>query len=162
MINKSNRRFLKSSFNRYNKSIVWFPVKELMAVGNELMTGRFKRNIKSNSYLVHYRPYQGTKKGKQVASSTKWGLGDNVVLRGSTAHVKQKRCVYLCGWLERQQHLSSFTSCQPNRNLFGVVRKLKESIFKSNNQINSTVRCRTFKRIDQNLAKHSIGISVKK
>ena len=52
-----------------------------MAVGNELMTGRFKRNIKSNSYLVHYRPYQGTKKGKQVASSTKWGLGDNVVLR---------------------------------------------------------------------------------
>ena len=38
------------------------------------------RNIKSNSYLVHYRPYQGTKKGKQVASSTKWGLGDNVLL----------------------------------------------------------------------------------
>ena len=72
---------MKFSFNRYNKSIVWFPVKELMAVGNELMTGRFKRNIKSNSYLVHYRPYQGTKKGKQVASSTKWGLGDNVVLR---------------------------------------------------------------------------------
>ena len=66
-----------------------------MAVGNELMTGRFKRNIKSNSYLVHYRPYQGTKKGKQVASSTKWGLGDNVVLRGSTAHVKQND-VYTC------------------------------------------------------------------
>ena len=81
MINKSNRRFLKFSFNRYNKSIVWFPVKELMAVGNELMTGRFKRNIKSNSYLVHYRPYQGANKGKQVASSTKWGLRDNVVLR---------------------------------------------------------------------------------
>ena len=64
-----------------------------MAVGNELMTGRFKRNIKSNSYLVHYRPYQGTKKGKQVASSTKWGLGDNVVLRRSAGHVKQKRFV---------------------------------------------------------------------
>ena len=62
-----------------------------MAVGNELMTGRFKRNIKSNSYLVHYRPYQGTKKGKQVASSTKWGLGDNVVLRRSPVHVRQKR-----------------------------------------------------------------------
>ena len=25
--------------------------------------------------------YQGAKKGKQVASSTKWGLGENVVLR---------------------------------------------------------------------------------
>ena len=45
------------------------------------MTSQLKRNIKSNSYLVYYRPYQGTKKGKQVASFTKWGLGDNVVLR---------------------------------------------------------------------------------
>ena len=32
-------------------------------------------------YLVHYRPYQGAKKGKQVATPTKWGLGENVVLR---------------------------------------------------------------------------------
>ena len=81
MINKWDRRFLKFSFNRYNKSIVWFPVKELMAVGNEWITSWFKRNIKSNSYLVHYRPYQGTKKGKHFASSMKWGLGDNDVLR---------------------------------------------------------------------------------
>ena len=33
------------------------------------------------AYLVHYRLYQGAKKGKQVASSTEWGLGENVVLR---------------------------------------------------------------------------------
>ena len=32
-------------------------------------------------YLVYCRPYQGAKKGKQVASCTKWGLGKNVVLR---------------------------------------------------------------------------------
>ena len=64
-----------------------------MAVGNELITGRFERNIKSNTYLVHYRPYKGTKKGKKFASSTKWGLGDNVVLQPSAVHVKQKRCV---------------------------------------------------------------------
>ena len=81
MINKPNRRFLEFSFNRYNKSIVWFPVKELMAVGKEWTISRFKRNIKSNSYLVHYRPYQGANKGKQVPTSTRWGLGDNVVLR---------------------------------------------------------------------------------
>ena len=31
-------------------------------------------------YVVQFRPYQGAKKGKQVASSTKWGLGENVVL----------------------------------------------------------------------------------
>ena len=35
-------------------------------------------------------------------------------------------------------------SCQRNRNLFGVGRKLKESIVKSNNQINSTVTTRTW------------------
>ena len=52
-----------------------------MAVGNEYRTSRFKRNIKSNSYLVHYRPYQGAKKGIQAVSFTKCGSGDNVVLR---------------------------------------------------------------------------------
>ena len=52
-----------------------------MAVGNEQTTSRFKRNIKSNSYLVHCRPYQGAKKRKLVASSTRWWLGYNIVLR---------------------------------------------------------------------------------
>ena len=42
---------------------------------------RFKRNIKSNSYLVRYRPYQDTNKEKQGASSTKWKSGHNVVLQ---------------------------------------------------------------------------------
>ena len=32
-------------------------------------------------YLVHYRPYQGVTKGKLVASSGKWGLGENIALR---------------------------------------------------------------------------------
>ena len=32
-------------------------------------------------YVVQFRPYQGAKKGKQVAPCTKWGLGENVVLR---------------------------------------------------------------------------------
>ena len=31
--------------------------------------------------MLHYKLYQGAKKGKQVASSTKWRLRDNVVLR---------------------------------------------------------------------------------
>ena len=52
-----------------------------MAVGNEQTTGRCKGNIKSNSYLVRYKSCQGVKKEKQIASSTKWGLGDNVVLQ---------------------------------------------------------------------------------
>ena len=32
-------------------------------------------------YVVQFRSYQGARKGKQVASSTKQGLGENVVLR---------------------------------------------------------------------------------
>ena len=36
---------------------------------------------KAYSYVFQFGPYQGAKKGKQVASSTKWGLGENVVLR---------------------------------------------------------------------------------
>ena len=32
-------------------------------------------------YVVQFEPYQSVKKGKQVASSTKWGLGENVVQR---------------------------------------------------------------------------------
>ena len=31
--------------------------------------------------VVQFRPYQGAKKGKQIASSAKRGLGENVVLR---------------------------------------------------------------------------------
>ena len=31
-------------------------------------------------YVVQFRPYHGIKKEKQVAYSTKWGLGENVVL----------------------------------------------------------------------------------
>ena len=55
--------------------------------------------------------------------------------------------------------MASSEPCQPNRNLFGVGTKLKESIFKSNNQINSTVTTRIFERMDQNVAKHRIDIS---
>ena len=37
--------------------------------------------VEAYGYLVYYRPYQGAKQGKQVASSTKWVLGEDVVLR---------------------------------------------------------------------------------
>ena len=35
---------------------------------------------KAYSYIVQFKPYQAAKKGKQVASSAKWGLRRNVVL----------------------------------------------------------------------------------
>ena len=31
-------------------------------------------------FVVKFEPYQGVQKRKQVASSTKWGLGENVFL----------------------------------------------------------------------------------
>ena len=51
------------------------------------------------------------------------------------------------------------------RDLFGVWTKLKESIFKNNNQFNSTVTTRTwffFDRMDQNVFKYKTGIRMKK
>ena len=70
----------------------------------------------------------------------------NVTILNSAANIKQKRYVtYVAGqnysWA---LYIASSESCQANKNLFGVGTKLKESIFKSNNQINSTVTTRTW------------------
>ena len=69
----------------------------------------------------------------------------NVASLNSAVHVKQKCCVACVAGKndKRVPYIASSESCQLNRNLFGVGAKLKESIFKINNQINSTVRTRT-------------------
>ena len=69
----------------------------------------------------------------------------NVTTLNSSAHIMQKCYVaYVAGKNDKMAlYIASSESCQPNRNLFGVGTKLKESIFKSNNQINSTVTTRT-------------------
>ena len=84
-------------------------------------------------YVVQFRLYQGARKRKEIASSTKWGLGENVVLRliecltaafrfdifmdnyftsfclltyigfNSIRATDKKQCKFDCGWLERQQ-----------------------------------------------------------
>ena len=43
------------------------------------------KNPPAPSYILNvrslnYKPFQGVKKEKQVVSTTKWGVGDNVVL----------------------------------------------------------------------------------
>ena len=64
----------------------------------------------------------------------------------SAAHIKRKCCVTCVADknANRALYIASSECCQTNRNLFSVVTKLKESIFKSNNQINSTVTTRTW------------------
>ena len=52
-------------------------------INNKLIQEEYKIKVlfvEAYSYVVQFRPYQGAKKGKQVASSTKWGLGENVLL----------------------------------------------------------------------------------
>ena len=63
----------------------------------------------------------------------------------SAAHSKQKCCVACVAGKndKRALYIASSESCQYNRNLFSVGTKLKESIFKRNNQINSIVTTRT-------------------
>ena len=68
----------------------------------------------------------------------------NVTTLNSAAHIKQKCCVACVAGKNGKSslYIASSASCQPNRNLFGVGTKLKGSIFKSNNQINSTITTR--------------------
>ena len=54
----------------YNISNIW--------LGAEISAALFTATY---GYLLYCRPYQGAKKGKEVASSAKWGLGENVVFR---------------------------------------------------------------------------------
>ena len=73
----------------------------------------------------------------------------------SAANIKKKRCVtcvasYNDSWA---LYRASFEPCQCNRNLFSVGKKLKESIFKSNNQVSFTVPTRTWV-----LSKECIGL----
>ena len=81
-----------------------------------------------------------------VSSGTNSCKKRNVATLNNAAQIKQKCCVTcLAGKNDsRALYIASSESCQPNRNLFSVGTKLKESIFKSNNQINSTVTTRTW------------------
>ena len=70
----------------------------------------------------------------------------NVATLDSAVHIMQKPCFTCVAGKNdsRAFFRASSESCQPNRNLFGVGTKLRESIFKSNNQINSIVTTRTW------------------
>ena len=64
----------------------------------------------------------------------------------SAVQIKQKCCVACVAGKsdKRALYIASCKSYQLNRNLFDVGTKLKESTFKSNNQINFTVTTRTW------------------
>ena len=65
----------------------------------------------------------------------------NVATLKSVANLKQKRCVTCVASCNDRRflYIASSESCQSNRNLFDIGTKLKENIFKSNNQVSSTV-----------------------
>ena len=70
----------------------------------------------------------------------------NMTTLKSRALIKKKRCVTcVAGYNDSRARYRAFSqSCQPKKKLFGFETKLKESILKSNNQINSTVTTRTW------------------
>ena len=63
----------------------------------------------------------------------------------SAVYIKEKRYVTCVAGKNdsRVLYRAASESFQPNRNLFVVGKKLKENVFKSNNQINSTATNRT-------------------
>ena len=115
-----------------------------------------------DNYFTYFRlfvclPTLELTKFKQEVCSTKIGYANtlslgtnsckkrNVTTLNSAAQVKQKYCVACVAGKNDKKvlYIASSESCQPSRNLFGIGTKLKESIFKGNNQINSTVTIRT-------------------
>ena len=129
----------------------------------ECLTPTVSFNLSVDNYFIYFRlfvflPTLESTTFEQEVCSAKIGyantlsLGANscrkrkVISLNSGAHIKQKCCV---DWAavkddKRALYIGSSESCQPDRNLFGVGTKLKESIFKSNSQIKSTVTVRTW------------------
>ena len=68
---------------------------------------------------------------------------DHFEQRGAGKAKKQCTCVVTKN-KSRAVSIASSKSCQTNKDLFGVEIKLKESIFKDNNQINSTITTRSW------------------
>ena len=52
-------------------------------IHNKLIRVGYKTMVFADTYgyVSQFKPNQGVKKGRQVASSTKYGLGENIVLR---------------------------------------------------------------------------------
>ena len=83
---------------------------------------------------MHYHWGQTAKKKRNVATLT--SAADTKRKSSVTCLVSQND--------SREENIRPSESCQPNRDFFGVGTKLKKSIFKNNNQINSTVTTRTW------------------
>ena len=68
--------------------------------------------------------------GHKMSNLFENGSKRNVTTLNSAAHIKQKCCVaYVAGKNDKRAlYIASSESYQPNRNLFGLGRKLKESI----------------------------------
>ena len=128
----------------------------------ECLTPTVSFNLSMDNYFTSFRlfvclPTLELTTFKQEVCSTKIGYANtlssgtnsckkrNVTALNSTAHIKQKCYVASVAGKndKRVLYIASSEPCQPIRNLFSVGTRLKESIFKSNNQINSTVTTRT-------------------
>ena len=88
----------------------------------------------------------------------------NAATLNSVAHIKQKSSV-ACVVGENDTgaiHIAFSESCQPNRDLFGVEIKSKESVFKNNNQIPHLfeISHQMFVMMAQNIIRCNLNASV--
>ena len=80
-----------------------------------------------------------------------------------SAHQAKKQC-NLCGWSERHQaiYIASSKSCLPNRDLFDVGTKSKESVFENSNQISHLFKIshQMFVMMTQNIIRCNLNAGV--
>ena len=71
-------------------------------------------------------------------------IGDKQLQKKERDHFEQRSVACVVGKNDKRAlYIPSSEFCQLDRNLFGIRATLKESIFMSNNQVNSTVTTRT-------------------
>ena len=88
MINKLNGGFLEFFSSGENKFIDESMIPydgthgRTKRINSRPIQAGYKICVLAKAYgcLARFKPYKGVKKGQQVASSTKWGLGENIVL----------------------------------------------------------------------------------
>ena len=88
MIKGLNNKFLKHSFNDENKSIDESMISYFGTHGSRprinnkpICVGyKFWVLAEAYGYVIQFEPYQNAKVDRQIASQTRWGLGEKIVL----------------------------------------------------------------------------------
>ena len=116
-----NKQFIQEEYK------IWVPVAEV------------------HGYVVQFRQYRETKKGKQIASSTKWGLGENVVLR-----LMEYLTAAVSFYIYMDQHLSNSYAQQTAAKKCLVGQNISSAVYIASESCEPKTFVRCWKKVERN------------